>query len=442
MKSQFPGLLARATNIVVRPRTEWPVIASESTPTLKLYTGYVAPLAAIGPLASIIGMSLVGISIPFMGTIRTPIASSVMHAITSFVMALVGVFVLSLIINALAPKFDGESNRSQALKVAAYTYTPGWLAGVLLLLPALSFLAVIAAFYGVYLLHLGLPILMKAPKEKATAYTSVVVLCAIVLGIVVAAISGAMLGAQGMSLGLRGNAVEREAASEKAGAAAAGALLGGVVGQDESGKAAIGSAIGKMAEVGRQMEKQSAPATAAPLSSSEIAAATSAMGALGSALGGGKAVDPIDFRVLKEMLPEALPEMQRNNASGERTEMMGIQVSSAEAQYGSGANGRVHVKISDLGTLTALSGMAAALEPKVDKETDTGYEKTARYNSRQVHESYDRASQQGEMKVLLDGRFEVEVSGSGVKMETIKATLASIDLNRLEAMKAQGVKQQ
>ena len=88
------------------------------------------------------------------------------------------------------------------------------------------------------------------------------------------------------------------------------------------------------------------------------------MGALGSALNGGKTVEPIDFRVLKQMLPESLPEMQRSNASGERTEMMGIQISSAEAQYQDSANGRVHVKISDLGTLTTLSGMAAALEPK------------------------------------------------------------------------------
>jgi len=122
--------------------------------------------------------------------------------------------------------------------------------------------------------------------------------------------------------------------------------------------------------------------------------------------------------------------------------MMGIQISSAEAQYQDGGSGRVHVKISDLGTLTALSGMAAALEPKIDKETDTGYEKTTRSNGRQVHESYDRSSQQGELKVLLDGRFEVEVVGTGVKMEAVKATLAKIDLDKLDAMKAQGVKQQ
>ena len=134
--------------------------------------------------------------------------------------------------------------------------------------------------------------------------------------------------------------------------------------------------------------------------------------------------------------------MQRSNASGERTEMMGIQVSTAEADYADTGSGRLHVKISDLGTLTSLAGMAATMAPKIDKETDTGYEKTTRSDGRQTHEIYDRRALQGDIKILLAGRFEVEVSGNGVKMETIKSALGTIDLNKLEAMKAQGVKPQ
>jgi hypothetical protein len=139
------------------------------------------------------------------------------------------------------------------------------------------------------------------------------------------------------------------------------------------------------------------------------------------------------------MLPESLPEMPRSDASGEKNEMMGISISTAEAEYQDGASGRIHVKISDLGTLTSLAGMAAAMEPRMDKETDTGYEKTTLINGRQTHEIYDTRSQQGEMKVLLDGRFEVSVNGNGVKMDAIKLTLSKIDLGRLEAMKTQGV---
>ena len=453
MKMQFPGLFERAKNILLQPNVEWPVIAAEATPAAKLYAGYIAPLAAIGPLASIIGMSVVGISVPFLGTVRTPILSSALYAIVAFVLALVGVFVLALIIDALAPTFSGEKNRAQALKVAAYSYTPAWLAGILSAVPMLSLLGIIAAIYGLYLLYLGLPILMKAPKEKALGYTAVVVLCAIVLGVVVSAISGTMMGFRGMTpMGMHGSAIERQAASEKAGAAAAGSLLGGLFGQDDKGKAAIGSAIGQMAEVGRQMEKQAAQAknTTSPgnektvesaASPKDIATAAGALGALGTALSGGKTVEPVDFRALKAMLPESLPEMPRSSASGEKNEMMGIQVSTAEADYQDGASGRIHIKISDLGTLTSLAGMAAAMEPKLDKETDTGYEKTMRVNGRQIHETFDTRAQQGELKVLLDGRFEVEINGNGVKMEAIKLALSRIDLAQLEAMKTQGVSQ-
>jgi hypothetical protein len=360
---------------------------------------------------------------------------------------------LALIIDALALTFSREKKQAQALKVAAYSYTPAWLAGILGLIPMLSLLGALAALYGLYLLYLGLPVLMKAPKEKAIGYTAVVVLCAIVLGVVFGVISGTVMGAGGMPwMGIQGSASERELASEKAGASAGGSLLGGLLGQDDKGKAAIGAAVSQIAEYGRQMEQQAAqtksataPGTVTAADSSpsanDVATAAGALGALGNALGGGKSVEPLDFRALKAMLPESLPEMPRSSASGEKNEMMGIRVSTAEADYQDGTSGRIHVKISDLGTLTSLAGVAAAMEPKVDKETDTGYEKTTLINGRQTHEIYDTRAQQGELKVLLDGRFEVEINGSGVKMDTIKLAMSRIDLGRLESMNTQGVAQ-
>lgn len=51
-------------------------------------------------------------------------------------------------------------------------------------MPALGILGILG-LYSVYLLYLGLPILMKAPSEKAGAYTAVVIVAAIVLFVVV-----------------------------------------------------------------------------------------------------------------------------------------------------------------------------------------------------------------------------------------------------------------
>src|SRR5580700_7433705 len=188
------AIVDRVKNICLTPNTEWPIIADEPATTADLITGYVVPLAAIGAVAGFIGRSVIGTT-TFLGTYRTSLATGLVLAVFAFVMAIVGVFVISLIIDALAPSFGGEKNSIRALKVAVYSYTPAWVAGVLNILPLLGVLVVLAALYGLYLLYLGLPRLMKCPPDKAIGYTVVVVICAIVINLVIVAVGGAIAGA-------------------------------------------------------------------------------------------------------------------------------------------------------------------------------------------------------------------------------------------------------
>jgi hypothetical protein len=182
------SLMARAKNIILTPKTEWPVIDTEQTSTGALYTGYIIPLALIGPVAQIIGWSVFGMSLPFGGPFRIPIGYAVRTAVITYVASLVSVFVLALIIDALAPTFGGQKNQMQALKVAAYSSTAAWVAGIFGIFPALAILGLLG-LYSLYLLYLGLPVLMKAPEDKAMGYTVVVIICAIVLWIIIAAVT-------------------------------------------------------------------------------------------------------------------------------------------------------------------------------------------------------------------------------------------------------------
>ena len=150
-------LIQRAKNICLTPQTEWPVIAEENTPTAELITGYVLPLATVGAVAGLIGGSVVGQTLPFVGTYRTPLATGLGVAILAVVMAVIACFVISAVINALAPTFGATKNSTQALKVAVYSFTPGWIAGVFQILPVLGVLGLLGALYGMYLLYLGLP---------------------------------------------------------------------------------------------------------------------------------------------------------------------------------------------------------------------------------------------------------------------------------------------
>jgi len=59
------NLVDRAKNILLKPKQEWEIINEETTTTADLYKNYIIYLAAIGPIAAFIGMSIVGVSMPF-----------------------------------------------------------------------------------------------------------------------------------------------------------------------------------------------------------------------------------------------------------------------------------------------------------------------------------------------------------------------------------------
>lgn len=183
---------SRIRGILLEPRAEWPKIDAESATPASLYSGWIMPLAAIGPIASFIGLSIFGISIPFAGHYRVPIVSGIMGLVWRYVMALVGCAVIAIVIDKLAPSFGAPANRIGAWKVAAYSSTAAWLAGIFGIFPPLAILGLVG-LYSIYLMYLGLMLVMKAPAQRAVGYTAVVIVVAIVFFIVVGLISGILL---------------------------------------------------------------------------------------------------------------------------------------------------------------------------------------------------------------------------------------------------------
>lgn len=180
------GVIERAKNIILKPKEAWAAIDAEPATVQSIYVPYVVLLAAIGPIAQLIGGQVFGYG-AFGVTFRPSLGSALVSALLSYGLALASIFVLSLIIDALAPNFGGQKNQVQALKVAAYSATAGWLAGIFGLIPALAILGILG-LYGLYLLYLGLPILMKVPEDKAAGYTIVVVIAAVVIFLIIGVI--------------------------------------------------------------------------------------------------------------------------------------------------------------------------------------------------------------------------------------------------------------
>ena len=191
------GLVDRVKNILLNPRQEWEVVDGEAATVGSLYTGYIIPLAAITPICQAIGYSVFGVRLPFVGTWRTPIGSAVTSAIVTYVLTLIGVYVLALIIDNLAPTFGGTRSAVQALKVAAYSYTAAWVAGVFALIPGLRILTILG-LYSLFLLYLGIPVLMKSPKEKALSYTAVVIIVGVIISFVIGAVASRFIATPAM----------------------------------------------------------------------------------------------------------------------------------------------------------------------------------------------------------------------------------------------------
>jgi Yip1 domain len=183
----------RAHAMLADPAAEWLTIEDEPNDVPHLLTSYVALLALIPALSSFIGACVVGVVVPAGGTERAPFVDGLFGTAFSYVMTCAAVLVVALIIDRLAPAFSSRRGYNNAFKLAVYSYTPLWLAGIFLLVPGLRFL-VLSGFYGAYLLWTGLPRLMQTPGPKVLPYTAAIVAWACVLTLVIAVAQHAMFG--------------------------------------------------------------------------------------------------------------------------------------------------------------------------------------------------------------------------------------------------------
>ena len=162
---------ARVRAILFDPVVAWAVIEKDVGDPVYVLSRYVALLALIPALASFVGATLIGVIAPGGGIIRAGLVDGLFGAIFSYAMSCAMVLILGLIIDLLAPTFGGRRDFEDAFKLAVYSCTPLWLAGIFLILPGLRFL-LLTGCYSIYLLWLGIPRLMKVPEQQAANFAA------------------------------------------------------------------------------------------------------------------------------------------------------------------------------------------------------------------------------------------------------------------------------
>ncbi len=177
------NIARRAQAILLRPKEEWVKIKAEPSTAAGLFTSYALVLAAVPAVFQFLGRVLIE-RLPVIG--HWPVGTALGNAAVAYVLSLATVYLFALIVNGLAPSFGSAKNMTSALKLAVYSMTPGWVAGVLYIVPGLWVLGIVASFYGLYILYLGLDApMMETPKDKVGSYFAASVLVVIGLYVVV-----------------------------------------------------------------------------------------------------------------------------------------------------------------------------------------------------------------------------------------------------------------
>ncbi len=162
---------------------------------------------------------------------------------------------------------------------------------------------------------------------------------------------------------------------------------------------------------------------------------------LGKSIADQTKIKPVDYEELKDLLPNKLKKMDRVEVFGENSSMLGVKTANARAEY-EGKNGQhIEIKITDMGTIKSLASfaMAAWVAADIEKESDDGFERTIDYKGHKAYTKYSKSKEQGEYKVLVSGRYLVEVEGENVKMKQVEKAIDDIKIKKLEKMQDRGM---
>lgn len=385
--SASAGLIDRVKNILLTPQAEWDKIAAEPTDVKKLYIGYAVPLAALGAIAMTVGMLLFRFG-AFGVYFRYSPVQAVVSGVTQFIVTLACIYVMGIIINALAPTFGSRQDQGEAHKLAVYSWTASLLAMLFAIHPALAILGLLG-LYSFFLLYIGLPRIMKTPEDKRIGYFITIIVIGIVVSIVTGVVVGTVRGAVGgfaapFSVGANSSSEGRIE------------INGGSVD------------LGELERAAKQIEQ-----------------------AYGEG-GQGQAAITIDPMQLQALLPESLPGgFTRTSISNASAGGGMAGAAGAEAEYTRG-DARISIDVVHLGGLGGLASMATAMNVQSNREDENGYERVRTVDGRTVTESVNRASNSATYGVIGRNGATVTAEGTGVTVEELRAAVDAVGVGRVE----------
>lgn len=174
-----------AGQIIVDPESAWRALAGRGCAWLPLVR-YTAPLLLISPLAY-----AGGLLINSEGALRTfdTGASAASYSVAAIAGGLVALILCISVIAAavwlIAPLYRGEQNFCNSMRLAAYSGTPVFISGIVMLAPLQRFpllviMVLIAFMHALYLFYVGLHVLLGVPQRDAAECAAIVAVATVI----------------------------------------------------------------------------------------------------------------------------------------------------------------------------------------------------------------------------------------------------------------------
>jgi hypothetical protein len=385
-------LFERAQNLILKPAQTWDEIAAEGSAVPDLYKRWIIPLAAIPPIATFIGASIIGASRLGL-SYHAPFGAGLSSAVVSYVLMLGAIYVYALILDALAPHFGAEKNFHAAFRVAAYFPLAFWLAGVFELL-SLDALWLLFGLYSLFLLYVGLPKLMKPAAGKEGGFVLAAIVVALVLYAVISLISASLVSADGFTRGgarnLRGEAAPESVEPEWRGRTA-------LARAEESGS------------VDRILD---------------------------AVLGGEAVSGLVSVDALKSLAPARIGGLHQRSVNVEQADTP-LQVVTLKAEY-SDDDQAVSLRVVNSPVMPAMLSAFGFADKSYNRHTENGYERLYRDGSGLIIEAWDWRSKAGRYGATRGDAFIVEASGRGVSMRELERAVDRLSARQLSALPTQG----
>ncbi|MFT3979020.1 MAG: Yip1 family protein [Ferruginibacter sp.] len=192
------NIFERVKNILINPKKEWEVIATETSTVSSLFMGYVLPLTVIGAVAAFIGYGLIGVDLGVLGIKMSGTKWGLYYGLNKLIVGIIAYYVSVYVVDMLANSFASEKDLNRSAQLVAYGTTPAMIGAFFSVLPAIALLGVLVSLYSIYVWYLGLGPVKKTPEDKKVVYmiVSVIVyiIVMIIIGVVVNKILQSVLG--------------------------------------------------------------------------------------------------------------------------------------------------------------------------------------------------------------------------------------------------------